>query len=160
MDWVFQKWVYSLRDSLHLWRTWHCLLKREIQGWKNHWGLERFFLRTTMFLPAFSTSILYLRKFSKGGRRKPGLGRLSHMNRVSGLYHLLFLIPTCCRCWYPERDVQKELAHCCPACKGAAYKLPKNLLTGAMEWGKYTWNVVFLLNCIKLMTFPSPFAPL
>lgn len=125
MDWVFQMWVYSLWDSSHLQRLWHWLLKREIQAWKNHRGLERVFL-ATMFLPVFSTSILYLRKFSNGGRRKPRFTKLFHMNRVST--HLLFHIPTCCWCWHPEREFQKELAHCCPACKGDVYKLPRKFL--------------------------------
>lgn len=39
-----------------------------------------------------------------------------------------FHIPTCCWCWYPEKEFQKELAHCCPACKGDVYKLPRKFL--------------------------------
>lgn len=134
---------------------------RALVAWERNTNLEepsrpwKVFLRTTMFLFAFSTSFLHLRKFSKGGR-KPGLVR--HGQGLRALPspfcypHMLLMLISRRRC--PEGPGTR-----CSACKGADYKLPqKNLLTVAMQWGKYTRNVIFLLNCIKLMTFPSPFA--
>lgn len=50
---------------------------------------EKVFL-TIMFVPAFNTSILYLRRFSKGGRRKPRFTRLSRTNKVSPISFFLF----------------------------------------------------------------------
>lgn len=64
-----------------------------------------------------------------------------------------------------DADIQKENSRrswhtaALPA-RGMSINCPENFLTAAVEWGKYTRNVIFLLNCIKLMTFPSPFAPL
>lgn len=43
-----------------------------------------------MSLPAFSTGILYLTELSKVAEENQNL------DRTSGLYHLLFLTPTCC----------------------------------------------------------------
>lgn len=68
----------------------------------------------------------HLRKFSMGGRRKPRLSRLAHMGRVSVLY-LLFFTPHMQPMLISRKRWQKWLAHCCTACKGAVYELPKKI---------------------------------
>lgn len=54
-------------------------------------------------------------------QRKPKFARLSCVDRASGPYHPIFLIPHVPTC--RRSDGQKGLARCCPACERAAYKL-------------------------------------
>ena len=157
MERVFQMWVYSLWDRLHLQRTWHWLLRREIQAGKNHRDLERFFWQPCSYLLSAQAS------YTSGN-----LARVEEESQDSqgcpawtgsqGSPISFFLSPHAA-----DADIQKEMSRrswhtaALPA-RGLPISFPKNFLTAAMEWGKYTRNVIFLLNCIKLMTFPFPFA--